>query len=166
MWLSIANLYKSVAAFLTSNKVPPGTPYFEQHRLRRTNHLTSKKFFITWTSFVGLLFFYFVSIAILFMLPNNQGIISGYITIFTKTIEVVAIIVAAYLGVQAVVDFKYGSSSEVINDSNISVTVHENKIIHEKTIIYAEKFANDPSYAPLDWVFKNEDYDPDTFKKE
>lgn len=67
-----------------------------------------------------------------------------------------AIIVASYIGVQAAVDLKYGSSSSVNLDSVLTSEQREEKIIEEQTIIYAEKFKDDPSYAPIDWAMSYE----------
>lgn len=156
MWASIVNLAQNAAAFLSSNKVPPGTPIALQDAMRKENHLASKKFFIAFTAFIGLLIFYFASIAVLFILPTGNEMISGYVTIFSKTIEVVAIIIASYLGVQAAIDLKYGSTSSVNMDSVLTSEQREDKIIEEQTIKYAEKFKDDPSYAPLEWVFNQD----------
>ena len=156
MWASIVNLAKNAGAFLSSNKVPPGTPVELQDAMRRENHLASKKFFMVYTAFAGVLFFYFVSIVVLFLLPPSNELVAGYVTIFSKTIEVVAVIVASYLGVQAAIDFKYGSTSNVNMDSVITSEQREDKIIEEQTIKYAEKFKDDPSYAPLEWVINQD----------
>lgn len=153
MWASITDVVKNAASFLSSSKVPPGTPVELQSSLRKENHFKSKKFFLAFTSFIGLLAFYLLSVAILFILPPQNELISGYVTIFTKTIEIVAIIVASYIGVQAAIDFKYGSDSNVSFDSVLTSEQREEKIIEEQTIRYAEKFKDDPSYAPIDWVF-------------
>jgi len=153
MWDSITNIAKNAASFLSSNRVPPGTPIELQSSLRKENHFKSKKFFLAFTSFIGLLAFYILSVAILFILPPQNELISGYVTIFTKTIEIVAIIVASYIGVQAAIDFKYGSDSNVSFDSVLTSEQREEKIIEEQTIRYAEKFKDDSSYAPIDWVF-------------
>jgi hypothetical protein len=153
MWDSITNIAKNAASFLSSNRVPPGTPIELQSSLRKENHFKSKKFFLAFSSFIGLLFFYLLSVAILFLLPAQNELISGYVTIFTKTVEIVAIIVASYIGVQAAIDFKYGSESNVNFDSVLTSEQREEKVIEEQTIVYAEKFKNDPSYAPIDWVF-------------
>jgi hypothetical protein len=32
----------------------------------------------------------------------------------------------------------------------------EEKIIYEETIVYAEKYKDDPSYAPLEWAMSYE----------
>jgi hypothetical protein len=153
MWESVTNIAKNAASFLSSNRVPPGTPIELQDSLRKENHFKSKKFFLAFSSFIGLLFFYLVSVAILFLLPAQNELIAGYVTIFTKTVEIVAIIVASYIGVQAAIDFKYGSSSSTNLDSLLTSEQREEKIIEEQTIVYANKFKDDPSYAPLDWVF-------------
>jgi hypothetical protein len=156
MLANLKNIASSAASFLTSNRVPPGTPIELQSSLRKENHFKSKKFFLAFSSFVGLLFFYLLSVGILFLLPSRNELIAGYVTIFTKTIEIVAIIVASYIGVQAAIDLKYGSSSSVNLDSLLTSEQREEKIIEEQTIIYAEKFKDDPSYAPIDWVMSYE----------
>lgn len=154
MWSSIVNLAQNAAAFLSSNRVPPGTPLELQDSMRKENHLSSKKFFIVFTAFIGIVIFYLLSVGILFLLPgDNKEIISSYGTIFTKTVEIIAIIVASYLGVQAAIDFKYGSTSNVNNEIILTTEQREEKLIQETTIKYAEKFKDDPSYAPLEWVF-------------
>lgn len=154
MWEAVTNIAKNAASFLSSNKVPPGTPVELQSSLREQNHFKSKKFFLAFTSFIGLLAFYLLSVAVLFLLPPQNEIIAGYVTIFTKTVEIVAIIVASYIGVQAAIDLKYGSNSSVNLESVLTSEQREEKIIQEQTVLYAEKFKNDPSYAPLDWVFE------------
>lgn len=156
MWGQITNIFRSASAFLTSNRVPPGTPIELQSSLRKENHFKSKKFFLAFTSFVGLLAFYLLSVGILFLLPSQNELISGYVTIFTKTVEIVAIIVASYIGVQAAIDFKYGSSSNTNFDAVLTSEQRDEKIIEEQTIRYAEKYKDDPSYAPIEWVFSQD----------
>jgi hypothetical protein len=156
MLANLKNIASSAASFLTSNRVPPGTPIELQSSLRKENHFKSKKFFLAFSSFIGLLFFYLTSVGILFLLPSRNELIAGYVTIFTKTIEIVAIIVASYIGVQAAIDLKYGSSSSVNLDSLLTYEQREEKIIEEQTIVYAEKYKDDPSYAPIEWVFDQE----------
>ena len=156
MWASIVNVVQNAASFLTSNRVPPGTPVELQDSLRKENHFKSKKFFLAFSSFIGVLAFYLLSVGILFLLPTKNELISGYVTIFTKTIEIVAIIVASYIGVQAAIDLKYGSNSNTNFDAVLTSEQREEKIIQETTIRYAEKYKNDPSYAPIEWVFNQE----------
>jgi hypothetical protein len=156
MWANVKNILNNAAAFLSSNKVPPNTPIALQESLRYENHFRSKKFFLAFSSFIGLLFFYLLSVGILFLLPAKNELIAGYVTIFTKTVEIVAIIVASYIGVQAAIDFKYGSSSNVNLDSVLTSEQREEKIIQETTIRYAEKYKDDPSYAPIEWALEQE----------
>jgi hypothetical protein len=159
MWTSITNTFKSVYAFLNSGIVPPNTPLELRQEMRKANHFASRKFFIIFTSFLGLCFFYFASVAVLFFLPQNgTELISGYVTIFTKTIEVLAVIIAAYLGVQAVVDLKYNSESSSNSSFEVKKSVEsiDEKIIIEETIKYQQIYKNDPSYAPIDWVLSYE----------
>jgi hypothetical protein len=156
MWDNIKNIASSAAAFLSSNKVPPGTPVALQESMRNENHFKSKKFFLAFSSFIGLLGFYLLSVAILFLLPSKNELISGYVTIFTKTIEIVAIIVASYIGVQAAIDFKYGSTSNTNLDASLTSEQREEKIIYQETIVYAEKYKDDPSYAPIEWAMSYE----------
>ena len=151
------NWIKSAFAFLSNNKVPPNTPIELREAMRKENHFASKKFFIAVTAFIGLLFFYFSSVGVLFILPtDNREMVEGYVTIFTKTIEVLAIIIAAYLGVQAAVDFRYGSSSHVSNETIKSIEQIDEKVILEETIKYQEIYKDDPSYAPIDWAMSYE----------
>ena len=153
MWGSITNTFKAAASFLSSSKVPPNTPLTIREEVKGMNHFASRKFFIVFTSFLGLCFFYFVSVAILFFLPQNStDLISGYVTIFTKTIEVLAVIIAAYLGVQAVVDLKYNSSSNTSMETIKSIEQIDEKVIIEQTMKYAEVYKDDPSYAPIEWA--------------
>lgn len=155
MIAGINNAIKSALAFLSSTKAPPNAPFELREAMKKENHFASKKFFIAVTSFIGLLVFYFSSVSILFFLPaGNDSVVSGYITIFTKTIEVLAIIIAAYLGVQAAVDLKYNSSSNQSYETIKSIEQIDEKIITEQTIKYAEVYKNDPSYAPIDWAMK------------
>lgn len=149
----ISKTFAGAMAFLSSNKVPPNTPIALREAMKKENHFASKKFFIAVTAFLGLLFFYFSSVGVLFLIPaDNREIVEGYVTIFTKTIEVLAIIIAAYLGVQAAVDLRYSSSSNQSYETVKSIEQIDEKIITEETIKYAEIYKDDPSYAPIDWA--------------
>ena len=152
MWNTVTapiRIAKNALSFLQTGAVPSNTPSELTEQMKKVNHLTSKKFFIVGTSFLILGFFYFASVGVLFLLPQQSELIGGYVTIFTKTIEVLAIIIAAYLGVQAAVDLKYGSSSNVNFDTTI--TSPESKKIEEETQKFQNIFINDKSYAPIEW---------------
>jgi hypothetical protein len=77
----------------------------------------------------------------------------SFVTIFVEIIKIFALIISVYLGLQASIDFKYGSQSNYENITNTSNEYREEKIISEQTVLYADKFKDDPSYAPIEWVF-------------
>jgi hypothetical protein len=81
----IKNAAMTAVSFLSSNHVPPNTKAEDFKRLKSTNHMESKKFYIVLTSVAILAFFYFSSIGLLFFLPTNAPeFISGFVTIFSK----------------------------------------------------------------------------------
>jgi hypothetical protein len=117
MFHNLLDIARSAAAFLQNGTAPPNTPARLEKQLEDTNHLASKKFFIIFTSVLMLSFLYYSSVAILLVIKMPEHV-AAFVTIFSKTIEIFAIIIASYLGVQAVVDLKYNSSSnaEVIGE--------------------------------------------------
>lgn len=125
----IKNSFLTVASFLSSNKIPPGVPIEEMQRLKSMNHLESKKFYIVITSVLILSFFYFGSVGIMFVLPPAPEIVSGFVTLFSKTIEILAVIIASYVGAQAVVDLKYNSASTASLEGKTQTT-EELTVIH------------------------------------
>jgi hypothetical protein len=124
MWANLINLSKSAVSFLQTGIAPPNTPLYLKRKMEETNHFSSKKFFIIFTSVLMLGFFYYSSVAIL-LLINMPEHVTAFVTIFSKTIEIFAIIIASYLGVQAVVDLKYNSSSDAKVQGNIEVIKEE-----------------------------------------
>jgi hypothetical protein len=113
----IQNIVKTGASFLQSGVAPPNASEETAQQLADTNHLTSKKFFAAFTGFIILGVFFAVGIAILFALADKPDVVSYYVTMFTKTMEVFAAIMAVYIGGQAVVDLKYNSSSNTTLES-------------------------------------------------
>jgi hypothetical protein len=107
----IKNAVMNGVSFLSSDRVPPNTSPTKYDRLKSTNHLESKKFYIVMTSVIILAFFYFASVGMMFLIPAKPEFVSGFVTMFSKTIEILSIIIAAYVGAQAVVDLKYNSAS-------------------------------------------------------
>lgn len=147
------NMVKGAGSMLT-NSAPPNTPPEYIDELKETNFLRSKKFFIVFSSFLIILAYFGVGTFILFLTSPLPDIIAPFVTIFTKTLEVLVIIVSVYLGLQATLDFKYGSNSNVNYSGENKVTTEkvEQVIVHK----YAEKYKNDPSYAPIDWALKDD----------
>jgi hypothetical protein len=132
MWQSVVNIVQSAGAFLQNGKSPPNTPARLEKQMEDTNHLSSKKFFIIFTSVLMLGALYYSSVAILLAIQMPEHV-SAFVTLFTKTIEIFAIIIASYLGVEAVVDLKYNSSSnaevigEVIVEKREEILTHNTK---------------------------------------
>ena len=127
----IKNAILTGVSYLSSNKVPPNTTPEKQKRLRSINHMESKKFYIVLTSVIILAFFYFGSVGIIFLIPTSPEFVSGFVTMFSKTIEILSIIIASYVGAQAVVDLKYGSTSSAALEGTIHVEKTENiTVIH------------------------------------
>jgi hypothetical protein len=110
MFTNLINITKSAAAFLQNGIAPPNCAPEIKRTLEEENHLSSKKFFIIFTSVVMLGALYYSSVAILLTIKMPEHV-TAFVTIFSKTIEIFAVIIASYLGVQAVVDLKYNSSS-------------------------------------------------------
>jgi hypothetical protein len=118
------NIVLTALSFLSNNKVPPNTPIEDIEKMRAINHMASSKFYIVFTSVLILAFFYFTSLAIMFFIPQKPEFVSGFVTIFSKTIEILAVIIASYVGAQAVVDLKYGSSSSAALEG-VTETINE-----------------------------------------
>jgi hypothetical protein len=118
MLTNIKNIFLNASSFLQSNVVPPKTPVYLEEELGTINFLKSKKFFIVFTSILIICFFYFTSIGILFLLPNMPEKITGFVTLFSKTIELFTLVVGFYLGVQTILDYKINSSTSTTYNTN------------------------------------------------
>jgi hypothetical protein len=129
MWQNLVNVVESASAFLQNGKAPPNTPERLEEKMEDTNHLSSKKFFIIFTSVLMLATFYYSSVAILLIIHIPEHI-AAFVTLFTKTIEIFAIIIASYLGVQAAVDLRYNSSSNAEVKGEIIVEKREEILTH------------------------------------
>ena len=111
MWDNIVNIGQTVSAFLTNGKAPPNTPIDLQKQMEDTNHLSSKKFFIIFSSLFMLAFVFYTSVALLWVIPKAPEIVTAFVTIFTKMIEIFGVIISVYLGAQGLVDINYNSAS-------------------------------------------------------
>ena len=137
---NIKNLLATAASFLSSSQSPPGVTARQAEHLRSVNHMESKKFYAVMVSVVILSIFYFASVAVLFFIPHVPEIDTGFVTMFSKTTEILAIVIASYVGAQAAVDLKLGSNSNAsLSDSaqtvdqNITQTITED--IHEEITV-------------------------------
>jgi hypothetical protein len=150
MWEKIVDIARTASAMLHSGKVPPNTPQEHVKDLSKVNFLASKKFYVVFCSVIILALFYAASIVVLFLTAASPGLTVPFVSIFTETIKILAIIIASYLGVQTVLDYKMQSNASVNLEGSVSYSKEE---IDQKIIMdYAEKYKDDPSYAPLNWV--------------
>lgn len=113
MWDKTVDFVKSAAAMLQSGKVPPNTPAKYDEELGAINFLRSKKFFMVFFSILILLVFASIGVFVLFLTAPLPNLTLPYVTMFTKIIEILAIIIGTFLAAQTSVDLKYGSSSNV-----------------------------------------------------
>jgi hypothetical protein len=152
MWQNIVNVVQSASAFLQNGKAPPNTSEYLKQRMEETNHLSSKKFFIIFTSVLMLAVLYYSSVAILLAIEIPEHV-AAFVTLFSKTIEIFAIIIASYLGVQAVVDLKYNSSSNAEIDGEIIVEKKEENINQH---IIEQGSENAPEIKPFSTIATEE----------
>lgn len=112
MWNKIIEIAKTASSMLHSGDIPPNTPIQYKEDLSKINFLASKKFFVVFCSVLILALFYGISIFVLFLTSNlSATITTSFVTIFVETIKILAVIIASYLGVQTVLDFKYNSNT-------------------------------------------------------
>lgn len=127
----IKNIILTTTSFLKDSTTPPNTPTGDIEMIGQINHLKSRKFFMTFVSVAILIFFYFSSVAILFFFSDTQDIqINAFVVIFSKVIEILAIIIGLFLGAQTAVDLKYNSNSSA-SISNESQNIKEYVVIEE-----------------------------------
>jgi len=133
----IKDIFKTAASFLQSGVAPPNSSKETARQLAEVNHLGSKKFFAAFSGFLILGIFFAVSVAIMFALLKTPEAVPYYVTMFTKTMEVFAAIMAVYIGGQSIVDLKYNSSSSASVSASIDHKIE--KIDITKKIIAIEK---------------------------
>ena len=113
MWNKIIDIAKTASSMLHSGEVPPNTPDRYKEDLSKVNFLASKKFYVVFCSVIILSLFYAASIFVLFLTATAPNLTVPFVTIFTETIKILAIIIASYLGVQTVLDYRMQSNSSV-----------------------------------------------------
>jgi hypothetical protein len=150
MWQSIKNIAQTAVAFLSNGKAPPNTPARLEKQMEDTNHLASKKFFIVFTSALMLFFVYYTSIFVLFFFPKEFTThITSYVTMYSKMMDILAIIVASYLGVQTVADFAFRSTTDVKAESD---NIEENRTENTNEHIIEEGTENAPEFRPYSTI--------------
>lgn len=115
MLKKINNVILTAIAMLQKGKIPPHTPIQHRETMSDINFLSSKKFYVVFCSVIILSIFYSLSIGVLFLTAEFPALTLPFVSIFTETIKILAIIIASYLGVQTVLDYKMQSNSNVEN---------------------------------------------------
>ncbi len=113
MWEKIVQIAQTTSSMLHSGKVPPNTPLQYKDDLSKVNFLASKKFYVVFCSVIILAIFYGVSIFVLFLTAASPSLTVPFVSIFTETIKILAVIIASYLGVQTILDYRMQSNSDV-----------------------------------------------------
>jgi hypothetical protein len=150
MWKRIIDIAKTASSMLHSGSVPPNSPARYKEDLSKINFLASKKFYVVFCSVIILAAFYVASIGVLFLTAPYPSLTVPFVTVFTETIKILAIIIASYLGVQTVLDYRMQSNTNVQLEGSNSFAKEE---VDQNIIMdYAEKYKDDPSYAPLSWI--------------
>jgi hypothetical protein len=113
MWEKIVQIAQTASSMLHSGKVPPNTPLEYKDDLSKVNFLASKKFYVVFCSVIILALFYAASIFVLFLTAASPNLTVPFVSIFTETIKILAVIIASYLGVQTILDYRMQSNSDV-----------------------------------------------------
>ncbi len=130
MWTKFIDIAKTASSMLQSGEVPPNTPSKYKEDLSKINFLASKKFYVVFCSVIILSLFYAASIFVLFLTATAPSLTVPFVTIFTETIKILAVIIASYLGVQTILDYKMQSNSSVVLQGQNTVSNEEVTVIH------------------------------------
>jgi hypothetical protein len=129
MWEKIIQIAQTASSMLHSGKVPPNTPLQYRDDLSKVNFLASKKFYVVFCSVILLAIFYAASIFVLFLTAATPTLTVPFVSIFTETIKILAVIIACYLGVQTILDYRIQSNSDV-NLSGDQTFIKEEQITY------------------------------------
>lgn len=129
MWEKIIQIAQTASSMLHSGKVPPNTPLQYRDDLSKVNFLASKKFYVVFCSVILLAIFYAASIFVLFLTAATPTLTVPFVSIFTETIKILAVIIASYLGVQTILDYRMQSNSDV-NLSGDQTFIKEEQITY------------------------------------
>ena len=138
MWERIFDISKTAGAMLSSGKVPPNTPTEYKEDLSKINFLASKKFYVVFCSVIILALFYAASIVVLFLTAASPSLTVPFVSIFTETIKILAVIIASYLGVQTVLDYKM--------QSNNNTSLQGQNIFSKEEVTFIQTNAKEDDY--------------------
>ena len=125
MWSNILNYGKKIFWWGQTGVIPnksEDTPLEELDS--NINHFRSKKFTITFIALLIMVALLFCSSIFLFFLPSDVAV-NGFVTLFSKTVEVISVIIAVMIGGESLVNLKYNSDSSVAMQ-NLSQQINEN----------------------------------------
>jgi hypothetical protein len=80
--------------------------------------------------------FYAASIVVLFLTAAHPSLTTAFVSIFSETIKILAVIIASYLGVQTILDYKVNSNSNVgytTNNEFSKQVIDINEVTHITT---------------------------------
>ena len=135
MFSSLINIVKSASAFLQNGVAPPNTPESLKEKMENTNHLASKKFFMVLIALIVVAVFHYSSVLILLVL-HDTNVITAFVTLTTKTFEVIAWMVSFWLTGQSVIDLKYSGSTDVKYSSDTKKLEEDVNKTEDKNITY------------------------------
>jgi hypothetical protein len=104
----VLEIVKSAASFLRDG---PNASETAKQLAEDENHFASKKFFVIFSAIFMLAFVFYTSVGILWVLPRTPEIVTAFVTIFAKVMEIFGLIISVYIGAQGLVDLRYNSSS-------------------------------------------------------
>ena len=104
----VLEIIKSAASFLRDG---PNASNAAKQLAEDENHFASKKFFIIFSAIIMLAFVFYTSVGLLWILPRTPEIVTAFVTIFAKVMEIFGLIISVYVGAQGLVDLRYNSSS-------------------------------------------------------
>jgi hypothetical protein len=114
----VLEIIKSACSFLQEG---PNASNIAKQLAEDENHFASKKFFIIFSAILMLAFVFYTSVGILWILPRTPEIVTAFVTIFAKVMEIFGLIISVYIGAQGLVDLRYNSSSNASIEGDIEV---------------------------------------------
>jgi hypothetical protein len=114
----VLEIIKSAASFLRDG---PNASNAAKQLAEDENHFASKKFFVIFSAIFMLAFVFYTSVGILWVLPRTPEIVTAFVTIFAKVMEIFGLIISVYIGAQGLVDLRYNSSSNAGIEGDIEV---------------------------------------------
>jgi hypothetical protein len=138
MWNKIIEIAKTASSMLHTGDIPPNTPDKYKEDLSKVNFLASKKFYVVFCSVIILALFYAASIVVLFLTAASPSLTVPFVSIFTETIKILAVIIASYLGVQTVLDYKMQSSN--------NVSIQGQNIVSKEEVTFIQTNAKEDDY--------------------